>query len=137
MIKLSQAHSTSDPEKPVVFIVDDDVSVRESFEHLVQIAGWKPVVFASAELFLESAPKPGPCCLILDINMPNLDGLELQRLMAAKGMSTPTIFVSGDEDERNTHVIKEGAVAFLTKPINSAELLETLSKALASWEPLS
>jgi len=133
--KLVQPRSNSDPEKPIIFIVDDDVSVRESLGHLVQIAGWKPAVFASAELFLENAAAPGPCCLILDINMPELNGLELQRVMAAKGINMPTIFVSGYEEARNTHAMNGGALAFLTKPINSAELLETVSTALASWEP--
>ncbi|MGO7091824.1 response regulator transcription factor [Rhizobium leguminosarum] len=132
--KPSAPSSGDDQTTSIVYIVDDDVSVRESLEHLLQIAGWKPVAFSSAGQFLAASANPCPCCLILDINLPELDGLELQRLMAAERINIPTILVSGSEDERVDTLINAGAVGFLTKPINTAELLKTVSTALATWE---
>lgn len=84
----------SDP-KPVVFVVDDDVSVRESLELMIGFAGWQPEMFASAEEFLARAPVDVPSCLVLDVSLPDLNGLDLQKLIAADRKEMPIIFITG------------------------------------------
>src|SRR5215468_9879538 len=85
-------------DKPNVFVIDDDVSVRESLDLLISFAGWQPKTFASAEEFLAHPRLLAPCCLVLDISLPNLNGLELQQLIAADRVEMPIIFITGHGD---------------------------------------
>jgi FixJ family two-component response regulator len=116
---------------PVVFIVDDDVSVRESLELLIGFSGWQAEVFASANAFL-ARPRPAtPSCLVLDVSLPDLNGLDLQRLIADERTDMPIIFISGHGDVPMTvQAMKKGAVEFLTKPINDDLLLKAVREAL-------
>jgi len=118
-------------DKPIVFVVDDDVSVRESLELLLDFAGWKPETFASAEEFLERPRALKPSCLVLDISLPNLNGLELQKLIATDRVDMPIIFITGHGDVPTTvQAMKGGAVEFLTKPIDNDALLKAISSAI-------
>lgn len=123
------------PRLPTVFVVDDDVSVRESLEMLTKSAGWHPLLFDSAQSFLDtSSPRP-PCCLVLDVNMPGLNGLDLQSLVNANGSHMPIIFVSGFGDVPMTvRALKGGALDFLTKPIDTLAFLDAVKAALATSE---
>jgi FixJ family two-component response regulator len=117
-------------ETSVVFVVDDDVSVRESLELLILSAGWRPETFASAEEFLERSPVDGPSCLVLDLTLPELSGLDLQRrLIDRAGM--PIIFITGYGDVPTTvEAMKAGAVEFLTKPFGDDVLVNAIRQAL-------
>jgi FixJ family two-component response regulator len=117
-------------ETSVVFVVDDDVSVRESLELLILSAGWRPETFESAEDFLEHSPVAGPSCLVLDVSLPNLNGLELQRRIVDRtGM--PIIFITGHGDVPTTvQAMKAGAVEFLTKPFAADELQNAIGQAI-------
>jgi FixJ family two-component response regulator len=118
-------------ETPVVFIVDDDVSVRESLELLVRSAGWRPELFASAEQFLAFDRRSGASCLILDVNLPDLSGLDLQRSVAADRIDMPIIFITGYGDVPTTvKAMKAGAVEFLTKPFSEEMLLGAIELAI-------
>jgi FixJ family two-component response regulator len=124
--------STIPGKKPVVYVVDDDISVRESLEQLILIAGWVPVVFETAERFLERSGSPTPNCLILDVNMPGLNGPDLQRKMATDGLAVPIIFMTGYDDLPMTvRALNAGAVEFLKKPIDAGALLQAVGTALA------
>jgi FixJ family two-component response regulator len=114
----------------MVFVVDDDVSVRESLELLIRTAGWQPETFASAQEFL-SRPRPtAPCCLVLDVTLPGLSGLELQ-VQLAERTDMPIIFITGHGDVPMTvQAMKAGAVEFLTKPFNDAVLLDAIRGAI-------
>ena len=114
----------------LVFVVDDDISVRESLEMLIQAAGWQPETFASAEEFL-SRPRAGvPCCLVLDVELPGLSGLELQERLGER-FDMPIIFISGHGDVPTAvQAVKAGAVGFLTKPFNDDLLLNEIRGAL-------
>jgi FixJ family two-component response regulator len=114
----------------VVFVVDDDISVRESLELLIRTAGWRPETFASAQEFL-SRPRPTvPCCLVLDVTLPGLSGLELQEQLAER-TDMPIIFITGHGDVPMTvQAMKAGAVEFLTKPFNDAVLLDAIRGAI-------
>ena len=102
---------------PIVFVVDDDVSVRESLEALIGTEGWRAECFASARDFLARPPAPTPSCLILDVNLPDLNGLDLQAQMAGERLDMPIIFITGYGDIPMTvRAMKAGAVEFLTKP---------------------
>lgn len=116
---------------PTVFIVDDDVSVRESLEALVGGAGWRPEVFASARAFLDCPREASPSCLILDVGLPDLNGLELQERMAADRTDIPVIFITGYGDIPMTvRAMKAGATEFLTKPFDPDILLAAVRRAL-------
>jgi FixJ family two-component response regulator len=116
---------------PVVFIVDDDVSVRESMEPLIRCVGWRPVVFASAQDFLAHPRVRVPSCLVLDVSLPGLNGLELQRYIAADRFELPIIFISGQCDIPTTvKAMKAGAQEFLTKPLSDDVLLNAISNAI-------
>ncbi len=105
--------------KPVVYVVDDDVSVRESLELLIKREGWQPELFASAQDFLAHAREMVPSCLVLDVNLPGLDGLELQQKLADR-VEIPIIFITGHGDvPMSVRAMKAGAVEFLTKPFAS------------------
>jgi FixJ family two-component response regulator len=116
---------------PIVFIVDDDVSVRESLELLVQDENWKPQTFASAKEFLDHPRKRVPSCLVLDLSLPGLDGLELQKQLAAEHFDMPIIFITGHGDVPKTvQAMKAGALEFLTKPLDTDALVSAIRNAL-------
>ena len=120
------AESTS-----IVFVVDDDVSVRESLELLIRCAGWRPEIFASAGEFL-ARPRPLlPSCLVLDVSLPDLNGLELQARIGAEATDLPIIFITGYGDvPMSVKAMKHGAVEFLTKPFDDEALLGAIRDAL-------
>jgi FixJ family two-component response regulator len=102
---------------PIVFIVDDDVSVRESLELLVRDENWKPETFASAQEFLDHPRKRVPSCLVLDLSLPGLNGLELQKQLVVEHIDMPIIFITGHGDvPQSVQAMKAGALEFLTKP---------------------
>jgi FixJ family two-component response regulator len=116
---------------PVVFIVDDDVSVRESLELLVRNENWRPETFASAQEFLDRPRLFVPSCLVLDISLPGLNGLELQKRVAIDRPDLPIIFITGYGDvPKSVQAMKAGAVEFLTKPLNDETLLTAVRQAL-------
>ena len=116
---------------PIVFIVDDDVSVRESLELLIAEAGWRPEVFASAQEFLARPRPQSPSCLVLDVSLPDLNGLELQTRVAGERSEMPVIFITGHGDIPMTvQAMKAGAVEFLTKPFTPEVLLGAVQSAL-------
>jgi FixJ family two-component response regulator len=116
---------------PVVFIVDDDISVRESLELLIAHAGWQPEVFATAQEFLAHPRHSSPGCLILDMTLPDLNGLELQKRIASDRMDLPIIFITGHGDIPMTvQAMKAGAVEFLTKPFGPETLLSAIQGAI-------
>jgi FixJ family two-component response regulator len=116
---------------PIVFIVDDDVSVRESLELLVRDENWKPQTFASAQEFLDHPRKRVPSCLVLDLSLPGLNGLELQKQLAIEHIHMPIIFISGFGDvPKSVQAMKAGALEFLTKPLNSDALVSAIRNAL-------
>jgi FixJ family two-component response regulator len=116
---------------PVVFVVDDDVSVRESLELLIRSAGWEPEMSASAQEFLARPRAFAPSCLILDVNLPDLNGLELQKRIAADRIEMPIIFITGYGDVPMTvKAMKAGAVEFLTKPFGDDVLLSAIRNAI-------
>jgi FixJ family two-component response regulator len=121
---------TSADVTSIVFVVDDDVSVRESLELLVQTAGWQPETFASAQDFL-ARPRPTvPCCLVLDVTLPGLSGLDLQQQLAER-TDMPIIFITGHGDvPMSVQAMKAGAVEFLTKPFNDDVLLNAIRGAI-------
>ena len=117
-------------DKPIVFVVDDDVSVRESLEMLIQFAGWQPETFASAEEFLAHPRILTPNCLVLDVSLPDLSGLDLQKLVADR-IEMPIIFITGYGDVPMTvRAMKAGAVEFLTKPFEEEALLSAIRHAI-------
>ena len=118
-------------QRPIVFVVDDDVSVRESLELLIKFAGWQPETFASAGEFLARPRTAMPNCLVLDISLPDLNGLELQKLIASERTDLPIIFITGHRDVPMTvQAMKGGAVEFLTKPFDDEVLLNAMRHAI-------
>jgi FixJ family two-component response regulator len=116
---------------PVVFVVDDDVSVRESLESLIRCAGWKPETFASARAFLSRPKSDTPSCLVLDVSLPDLNGLDLQDRITADRVHMPIIFITGYGDVPMTvRAMKAGAVEFLTKPFDDDVLLNAIRNAI-------
>ena len=127
----SKSSSTKAEAKPIVFIVDDDISVRESLETLIGFVGWQAETFATAEDFLAQPRSTTPCCLVLDISLPDLNGLELQKLIAPDRLDMPIIFITGHGDIPMTvQAMKAGAVEFLTKPIDDDALLSAIRHAI-------
>ena len=117
--------------EPTVFIVDDDLSVRRSTERLVQSAGLKVQTFTSAKEFLKNARFEGPACLVLDVRMPGLSGMDLQQELGQSGIQIPIIFITGHGDiPMSVRAMKAGAVEFLTKPFRGRGLLDAISAAL-------
>ena len=117
--------------KPIVFVVDDDVSVRESLELLIDNEGWQPKTFASAQQFLDCPRALVPSCLLLDISLPDLNGLDLQKRVAMEQNEMPIIFITGYGDVPKTvQAMKAGAVEFLTKPFKDEQLLTAIRQAL-------
>jgi FixJ family two-component response regulator len=120
------------PVKPIVFVVDDDISVRESLAGMVQYLGRDVETFASAEEFLARPPVRSPSCLLLDISLPDLNGLELQERIAIDRIDMPIIFITGHGDIPMTvRAMKAGAVEFLTKPLDREVLSASIENALA------
>ncbi|MBV9891689.1 MAG: response regulator transcription factor [Rhizobacter sp.] len=116
---------------PVVFVVDDDASVRDALELLIGSAGWRTQTCASANEFLARPRLRMPSCLVLDVAMPGLDGLELQQRVVAERPELPIIFVTGHEDvPRTVKAMKAGAVEFLVKPLDADVLLDAIGAAL-------
>jgi FixJ family two-component response regulator len=128
--KLPRPQSRS-PEPGVVYIVDDDISVRESLELLIRCAGWQPLTFSSAQEFLSRPQVFAPSCLILDVGLPDINGLDLQQLLA-EGYHPPIIFLTGNGDiPTSVRAIKAGALDFLTKPFRAEQLRNLVQAALA------
>ncbi|MFZ3275411.1 MAG: response regulator [Candidatus Sulfotelmatobacter sp.] len=114
-----------------MFVVDDDVSVREALELLIRKIGWQPEIFASAQEFLDRPRSLVPSCLVLDISLPGLSGLELQKRIAVERMDMPIIFITGYGDvPKSVQAMKAGAVEFLTKPVSNEDLLAAIRQAL-------
>jgi FixJ family two-component response regulator len=126
----SRSLPTSSPT-PIVFVVDDDISVRESLELLIRCAGWQPETFASAQEFLQRPRVVAPSCLILDVNLPDLNGLDLRKRVAVDRIDMPIIFITGYGDVPMTvQAMKAGAVEFLTKPFGDEVLLGAVRAAI-------
>jgi len=120
------------PITPIVFVVDDDISVRESVEDLIRYAGYQAETFSSAREFLNRPPARVPSCLVLDVSLPDLNGLELQELIAAERIDMPIIFITGYGDVPMTvKAMKAGAIEFLTKPLGRDAMLSAIKSALA------
>jgi FixJ family two-component response regulator len=116
--------------KGVVFVVDDDVSIRESLELLLANAGWQPQIFESAQGFLAHPRPTAPSCLVLDVTLPGVNGLELQKQLADRA-EMPVIFITGHGDvPTSVQAMKAGAVEFLTKPFRDEVLLEAIQGAI-------
>jgi FixJ family two-component response regulator len=121
----------NDSKKPLVFIVDDDGQVRRALERLVRSVGLDAVSFPSAQEFLEQQPPAGPACLVLDVRMPGLSGLDLQQKMTEAGLNVPIIFITGHGTvPMSVRAMKAGAVDFLQKPFDDQELLDAVNIAL-------
>jgi FixJ family two-component response regulator len=117
--------------RPTVFVVDDDISMRESLELLIQSAGWQPETFESAREFLAHPQMLMPSCLILDVTLPDLNGLDVQKRVAVERPEMPIIFITGHGDiPTSVQAMKAGAIEFLTKPFNGDVLLDAIRAAL-------
>jgi FixJ family two-component response regulator len=117
----------------VVAVVDDQAALREATENLLKSAGLKAVGFASAEDFLQAAALDGAGCLILDVRLPGMSGLELQQLLAGDGIHVPIVFITAQEDsdgQMRAQALRSGALAFLRKPFNDEDLLNAVRSAL-------
>jgi FixJ family two-component response regulator len=115
----------------VVFVVEDDASVREALSSLIRSVGLRAELFSSAQEFLKHQRPDAPACLVLDVRLPGLSGLELQRELAARGHSIPIIFITGHGDiPMSVRAMKDGAVEFLTKPFRDQDLLDAIQQAL-------
>lgn len=127
----SQSKSSTQPVTPVVFIVDDDISVRESLELLVCSQGWQAETFESAKGFLVRPRVFVPTCLVLDVSLPGLNGLELQKRVAVERTDMPIIFITGHGNvPMSVEAMKAGAVEFLTKPLSKDVLVSAIRNAL-------
>jgi FixJ family two-component response regulator len=116
---------------PIVFVVDDDISVRESLDLLIRNAGWQPEMFESADKFLSSPRILAPSCLVLDVSLPGLNGLDLQKRVAAERPDMPIIFITGYGDiPMSVQAMKAGAMEFLTKPFGDEVLIIAIEQAL-------
>jgi FixJ family two-component response regulator len=120
------------PVSPLVFVVDDDPSVRRSVTRLLESAGYAVEAFASAREFLAREPHPGPCCLVLDVRMPGLTGIELQERLVAGGRRMSIVFVTGHVDvPQSVKAMKGGAVDLLTKPVDAKDLIAAVQRSMA------
>ena len=120
----------TEPEA-VVAIVDDDPWALDGLQRLLRSAGWKAETFASAQEFLASARAEAPACLVLDLQLPGLSGLDLQKWMAEAGLETPIVFLTGHGDiPASVQAMKAGAVEFLTKPVDDQKLLQAIHEAI-------
>ena len=120
---------------PTVYVVDDDISVRESLELMIRHEGWRVATFATAYEFLECARMPGPGCLVLDVQLPDLNGLDLQNRMSGDQTTMPILFITGYGDVPMTvRAMKGGALEVLTKPFRDDELLAAIRDAIRHSE---
>ena len=123
---------------PIVFVVDDDISVRESLEALIRHEGWQVETFMSAQEFLDRPRQFAPSCLVLDISLPGLNGLELQKRVAVERPDMPIIFITGHGDIPMTvQAMKGGAAEFLTKPLGDEALLGAIWSAIERSQSLA
>ena len=123
------------PESPecnaVIAVVDDDPSVRQGLQRLIRSVGWKAETFASAQEFLARPPTEAPSCLVLDLQLRDLSGLDLQKRMAEIGLETPIVFLTGHGNiPASVQAMKAGAVEFLTKPVDEQDLLRAIQEAI-------
>jgi FixJ family two-component response regulator len=119
-------------EGPIVLVVDDDESMRRALQRLLATAGYAVETFATAAELIAREPLTVPGCLIIDVHLPGMSGLDLHDLLRSTGMETATIFVSGrDEVSSSIRAMKSGAIDFLTKPIDGTELLDAVERAIA------
>jgi len=117
---------------PIVIIVEDDASFRRSTERLLRSSGFKVQAFASAQEFLRNSRPEGPACLVLDVRLPDLSGLDLQRELASASVQIPIVFMTGHGDvPMSVQAMKAGAVEFLTKPFRDQDLLDAIQQAIA------
>src|SRR5918912_44106 len=117
--------------RPTVLIIDDDASVREAIRSLVRSVGLQAEAFESAHEFLRQGPPAGPSCLVLDVNLPGLSGLDFQEELTRAHVEIPIIFITGHGDiPMSVRAMKAGAVEFLTKPFRDQDLLDAISQAL-------
>jgi FixJ family two-component response regulator len=117
--------------KAVIAIVDDDPSVRKGLERLIRSLGWQAETFASAQEFLDRPRTEAPSCIVLDLQLPGLSGLELQKRMSEAGLETPIVFLTGHGNiPASVKAMKAGAVEFLTKPVDEQELLRAIQEAI-------
>jgi FixJ family two-component response regulator len=117
--------------KPTIFVVDDDISVRESLELLIRDQGWEPLLFESGREFMARQSVPAPSCVVLDVNLPDLNGLDLQQRISGASSTSPIIFVTGYGDvPMSVRAMKAGAAEFLTKPFDENTLVEAIRSAL-------
>lgn len=125
---VSDNHNT---EEPVVYIIDDDQSLREAIEDLLNSVGQKAQSFASVQSFLETERHDAPACLVLDIRMPGMSGLDFHREMDKWDVQLPVIFITGHGDiPMSVRAMKQGAVEFLTKPFREQDLLDAIHQAI-------
>jgi FixJ family two-component response regulator len=127
------------PADGVVFVVDDDAAFRDSLTNLLRSVGLGVEAFSSAQAFLDRKPSKGPGCLVLDVRLPGLSGLDLQKRLAEEPLGHPIVFVTGHGDiPMSVQAMKTGAMEFLTKPFRDQELLDAVQRALArdraAWE---
>jgi FixJ family two-component response regulator len=131
MSDLESKMSAGPDNTPIVFVVDDDISVRESLELLIRYAGWRCETYASASEFLARPRASIPSCLVLDVHLPDLSGLDLQQRLAPDRLDTPIIFITGYGDVPMTvKAMKAGAVEFLTKPFSDEVLLDAIRSSI-------
>jgi FixJ family two-component response regulator len=117
--------------EPIVFVVDDEAAARSAMESLLQSVGLRVETFGSASAFLERGAHEGPCCLVLDVRLPGMSGIELQRSLTLAGVNIPIIFITGHGDiPMSVEAMKAGAMEFLTKPFRGQELLDAIHKGL-------
>jgi FixJ family two-component response regulator len=118
-------------ERPVVIIIDDDPDIREALSKLLETVSLRAVAYPSTAEFLASKRSPGPSCIVLDVRLPGVGGLEFQRHLAQESIPTPIVFITGHGDvPMSVRAMKAGAVEFLTKPIRDQEFLEAVQAAL-------
>src|SRR5215471_17601803 len=119
-------------ENPCVFVVDDDASIRDSLKDLIRSAGLNVQTFASAQEFLINPRPDAASCLVLDVNLPGLSGLDLQQELAKLGVQIPVIFITGHGDiPMSVRAMKAGAIEFLTKPFRDEDLLDAVEQAIS------
>ncbi|PBQ16600.1 DNA-binding response regulator [Pseudomonas congelans] len=129
---MSTAVTASQAEEPIIYVIDDDLSVRSSLEDLLASVGLRSMLFGSTREFLDTPRPDAPGCLILDIRMPGMSGLDFQEHMARSGISLPVIFITGHGDiPMSVRAMKAGAVEFLTKPFRDQDLLDAIQQGLA------
>ena len=130
-MKSGSANAISSPNEALVFVVDDDASMREALSSLIRSAGLRVSTFSSAKEYLLQEPPKVPACLVLDVRLPGMSGLELQRELTAASKAIPIIFITGHGDiPMSVRAMKAGAVEFLAKPFRDKDLLDAIKQAI-------